>query len=118
MPAGLEALLRLRLAETLGISDDAAGALHQTRVALELQTVRAERKWSPAEGQDVVVAERPQGTFTRQLFLGESLDTDRVAASYDQGVLTLRIPVAEQAKPRKVEVTAGADAQPAISTSG
>jgi HSP20 family protein len=81
-------------------------------------TVRAERKWSPAEGQDVVVAERPQGTFTRQLFLGESLDTDRVAASYDQGVLTLRIPVAEQAKPRKVEVTAGADAQPAISTSG
>src|SRR5262245_25399979 len=39
-------------------------------------TVRAERKWSPAEGQDVVVAERPQGTFTRQLFLGESLDTD------------------------------------------
>jgi HSP20 family protein len=75
-------------------------------------TVRAERKWSPAEGQDVVVAERPQGTFTRQLFLGESLDTDRVGASYDRGVLTLRIPVAEQAKPRKVEVTAGADAQP------
>ena len=81
-------------------------------------TVRAERKWSPAEGQDVVVAERPRGTFTRQLFLGESLDTDRVAASYDRGVLTLRIPVAEQAKPRKVEVTAGTDAQPAISTSG
>ena len=48
----------------------------------------------------------------------ESLDTDRIAASYDQGVLTLRIPVAEQAKPRKVEITAGTDAQPANSTSG
>jgi hypothetical protein len=52
------------------------------------------------------------------LFLRESLDTDRIAASYDQGVLTLRIPVAEQAKPRKVEITAGTDAQPANSTSG
>jgi HSP20 family protein len=41
-----------------------------------------------------------------------------MAASYDQGVLTLRIPVAEQAKPRKVEITAGTDAQPANSTSG
>lgn len=81
-------------------------------------TVRAERKWSPAEGQDVVVAERPQGTFTRQLFLGESLDADRVVASFDRGVLTLRIPVAEQAKPRRVEVTAGSDAPAAVGRSG
>jgi HSP20 family protein len=70
-------------------------------------TVRAERNWPPREGQEVVVAERPQGTFTRQLFLGESLDVDRITATYDQGVLTLVVPVAEQAKPRRVEIAEG-----------
>jgi HSP20 family protein len=70
-------------------------------------TVRAERTWEPQDGREVVVQERPQGTFTRQLFLGESLDPDRVEATYDRGVLTLTIPVAAQARPRKVEVTAG-----------
>ena len=50
----------------------------------------------------------PQGRFNRQLFLGESLDPDGISANYDQGVLTLHIPVAERAKPRKVEVSAGA----------
>jgi HSP20 family protein len=70
-------------------------------------TVKAER--TPAYGQDVElqIAERPRGVFSRQLFLGETLDTDRVEASYDAGVLTLRIPIAEKAKPRKVEVTGG-----------
>ncbi|TDU91199.1 HSP20 family protein [Kribbella voronezhensis] len=70
-------------------------------------TVRAERDWQPSEGREVVVAERPQGTFTRQLFLGESLDLDRIAARYDRGVLTLVVPVAQQAKPRRVEITEG-----------
>jgi HSP20 family protein len=70
-------------------------------------TVRAERTWTPAEGQEVVVAERPQGTFTRQLFLGDSLDVDQITATYDQGVLTLVVPVAEQAKPRRVEIAEG-----------
>ena len=79
-------------------------------------TVRAERRWEPREGQDVVIAERPQGTFTRQIFLGESLDAENVSASYDHGVLTLMIPVAEQAKPRKVEVHAGDGNDRAIST--
>jgi HSP20 family protein len=79
-------------------------------------TVRAERTWKPGEGQQVVVAERPQGTFTRQLFLGDSLDIDRIAATYDQGVLSLAIPVAEQAKPRRVEITEGSNTQPAISS--
>lgn len=51
--------------------------------------------------------ERPQGRFSRQLFLGESLDPERVEASYDHGVLTVNIPVAEQAQPRKVEITSG-----------
>lgn len=79
-------------------------------------TVRAERRWEPSEGQDVVIAERPQGTFTRQIFLGESLDAENVSASYDHGVLTLMIPVAEQAKPRKVEVQAGDGHDRAIPT--
>jgi HSP20 family protein len=70
-------------------------------------TVHAERSWQPDEGQEVVVQERPQGVFTRQLFLGEALDAEHVQASYNDGVLTLTIPVAEQAKPRKVIVMAG-----------
>ena len=74
-------------------------------------TVSAERHWQPGEHQDVVAAERPQGTFTRQLFLGENLDADRVEARYENGVLTVRIPVAERAKPRKVEIASGDNGQ-------
>jgi HSP20 family protein len=70
-------------------------------------TVRAERAWYPAEGDEVLARERPQGTFTRQVLLGEALDTDAVSATYTDGVLTVRIPVAEQAKPRKIEITRG-----------
>ena len=70
-------------------------------------TARAERTWQPAEGDDVIVSERPQGNFTRQLFLGESLDGERIEANYEHGVLTVTIPVAEQAKPRKVEIASG-----------
>jgi HSP20 family protein len=69
-------------------------------------TVSAERSWKPSEGQQVVVSERPQGRFSRQVFLGDALDADRVEASYDQGVLSVTIPVAEQAKPRKVAINA------------
>jgi HSP20 family protein len=70
-------------------------------------TVRAERPAIDRSGVDVVISERPTGTFTRQLFLGEALDPDQLDARYDNGVLTLRIPVAERAKPRRIEVTAG-----------
>src|SRR5579875_1511813 len=73
-------------------------------------TVKAERK--PADTSDTVeyvVAERPGGVFSRQIFLGENLDTEHINASYDAGVLTLKIPVAEQAKPRKIAITGGAD---------
>jgi HSP20 family protein len=76
-------------------------------------TVRADRRFEWAgEGVEVLVAERPQGTFSRQLFLGETLDPDHIEARYEQGVLTLTIPVAEAAKPRRVQVTSngGADA--------
>jgi HSP20 family protein len=68
-------------------------------------TIRAERRFEPQEGDEIIVNERPQGTFTRQLFLSESLDSDNIGATYDQGVLTLEIPVAEQAKPRRIQVT-------------
>ncbi|MDQ3574652.1 MAG: Hsp20/alpha crystallin family protein [Actinomycetota bacterium] len=74
-------------------------------------TISAERSWQPADGQEVVVSERPQGRFSRQLFLGESLDAERIEASYDQGVLSVTVPVAEQAKPRKVEITTGGGAK-------
>jgi HSP20 family protein len=70
-------------------------------------TVRAERKRVEREGLRLVVGERPMGTFTRQVFLSDTLDTDRLEARYDNGVLTLSIPVIEQAKPRKVEITSG-----------
>jgi len=67
-------------------------------------TVRAARERRTAEGDEVLVAERPYGEFTRQLFLGDTLDTDHIQADYDQGVLTLTLSVAEKAKPRRVEI--------------
>jgi HSP20 family protein len=68
-------------------------------------TVRAERKRPTSENVELIAAERPMGVFTRQLFLGESLDTEKLEAGYENGVLTLRIPVAERAKPRRITVT-------------
>jgi HSP20 family protein len=69
--------------------------------------VRAERRSPAPKDAELLVAERPTGTFTRQLFLGDTLDTERIDASYEAGVLTLRIPVAEQAKPRRIQITGG-----------
>jgi HSP20 family protein len=80
-------------------------------------TITAERRWEHQEDLEVVVAERPQGTFSRQLFLGEGLDPDRIEASYDNGVLTVTVPVAEQAKPRKVQISQQGDGAKAIETS-
>jgi HSP20 family protein len=70
-------------------------------------SVTAERSWVPADDDRVVLAERPQGHFERKLYLSDNLDTDRIEANYDRGVLSLSIPVSEQAKPRKVAVTSG-----------
>jgi len=77
-------------------------------------TVRADR---PArEGiEELVAAERPRGLFSRQLMLGDTLDTDKVTASYQAGVLRLEIPVAEKSKPRKISVTT-ADDRTAVNT--
>jgi len=77
-------------------------------------TVRAERSWARGQEDEVLIAERPQGVFTRQLFLGESLDTDAIEANYDKGVLTLTIPVAEQAKPRRVAINSDATGPTAV----
>lgn len=70
-------------------------------------TVRAERRSPAPEGVEMIADERPTGTFSRQLFLGDTLDTERIDASYDSGVLTMRIPVAEKAKPRKIQISGG-----------
>jgi HSP20 family protein len=68
-------------------------------------TVKAERRpLELPEGATAHLTERSYGVFSRQLFLGDALDTDNIQASYDNGVLTVRIPVLEQAKPRKVQV--------------
>lgn len=75
-------------------------------------TVKAERRPAPVgDGVEMQVAERPLGVFSRQLFLGDMLDAERIEAAYDNGVLTLRIPVAAQAKPRKISITAGSEAK-------
>jgi HSP20 family protein len=72
-------------------------------------SVRAERRSPAPDDAELIAAERPTGTFTRQLFLGDTLDTERIDASYEAGVLTLRIPVAEMAKPRRIRITGGDD---------
>ena len=76
-------------------------------VEKDVLTVAAERRWERGEGEQVLAAERPQGRWSRQLFLGDALDADRIEARYEHGVLTIVLPVAEAAKPRKVSVTAG-----------
>jgi HSP20 family protein len=69
-------------------------------------TVRAERP-GVDPNREMLATERPRGIFSRQLVLGENLDTDRIEASYQEGVLRLRIPVAERAKPRKITIGRG-----------
>ena len=71
-------------------------------------TVKAERR-PPAGDAELIAAERPRGVFSRQLILGDNLDTERIDAGYDTGVLTLKIPVAEKAKPRKISITSNSD---------
>ncbi|NYH80625.1 HSP20 family protein [Actinopolyspora biskrensis] len=74
-------------------------------------TVRAERGTRRSNRSDsevsYVAAERPRGTFSRQLSLGDGLDVDNISADYTDGVLTVTLPVADQAKPRQVKVEHG-----------
>ena len=76
-------------------------------------TVKAERP-SRASDAELIAAERPRGIFSRQLILGDNLDTEHISASYDAGVLTLQIPVAEQAKPRKIAIASKGEDRRAI----
>ncbi|MGA4863422.1 Hsp20/alpha crystallin family protein [Streptomyces lavendulocolor] len=86
------------------------------KVERNVLTVQAERRpVATGEGVEQVISERPTGTFTRQVFLGETLDTERIEATYDAGVLSLRIPIAEQAKPRKIEIMSGGDRKELLS---
>jgi HSP20 family protein len=70
-------------------------------------TVHAERQRDAGDDVELLIGERRYGAFSRQLFLGDALDADRLVADYSDGVLTLRLPVKEQAKPRRVEVKTG-----------
>jgi HSP20 family protein len=96
-----------------GVDPDAV----ELDVERNVLTVKAERRPAAARDQvEMQVAERPLGVFSRQLFLGETLDSDNITAEYEAGVLTLRIPVAEKAKPRKITITASDGDRREIST--
>ncbi|MFD9268605.1 Hsp20/alpha crystallin family protein [Streptomyces goshikiensis] len=74
-------------------------------VERNMLTVKAERRpVAKADSVKVELSERPLGVFSRQIVLADTLDTERIQADYDAGVLTLRIPIAERAKPRKISI--------------
>ena len=77
-------------------------------------TITAERAASVQEGDQVLADERPKGSFSRRVLLGDTLDTGKLEATYDHGVLTVTIPVAEQAQPRKISIGGGASQPQAI----
>lgn len=103
-----------RFGDTFVVHFDLLGV---DRESIELTVERnvlnlhATRQRHSDENTELLIAERPHGTFSRQLFLGDSLDADHIDATYDDGVLTVRIPVAERAKPRKIQI-AGESAAP------
>ncbi|GAB2559341.1 Hsp20/alpha crystallin family protein [Leucobacter ruminantium] len=80
----------------------------------QLLTIRAERTLPNAENVKWITRERTSGSFLRQLSLGQGIDTDRISANYENGVLSVMIPVSERAKPRKVAVTTGGVAEGTI----
>jgi HSP20 family protein len=109
-----------RRGDTFMVNFDLPGvdpATVEVTVDKNVLSVEAERRWSPEEGDRVVMNERPQGRYERKLYLSDTLNTDAIEASYEHGVLSLRIPVSEAAKPRKVQVTSGngSEAIPAAS---
>jgi HSP20 family protein len=73
----------------------------------QVLTVTAERRFGQREKDEFIVSERPQGRFSRQLRLGSTIETESIAASYEDGVLTLTLPVSERAKPRQIQVGRG-----------
>jgi len=97
-----------RSGETVVVHFDLPG-VDPNSISLEYErqilSVSAEREWRPVEGDQLLASERVHGTFQRQLLLGDGLDADRMHATYEHGVLTVTIPVAEKAKPRRIDVT-------------
>ncbi|MFG2475853.1 Hsp20/alpha crystallin family protein [Streptomyces fagopyri] len=79
-------------------------------VERNMLTVKAERRpVAKADDVQLELSERPLGVFSRQLVLADTLDTERITADYEAGVLTLRIPIAERAKPRKIAIGGESD---------
>jgi len=76
----------------------------EVTVDQDILTVKADRAWKEEEGDEIVARERPQGTFERQLYLSERLDREHLEARYDNGVLTVRMPLLEAAKPHKIQI--------------
>ena len=76
-------------------------------VERDVLTISANRQWDRKEDDETFAAERPHGAFTRRVLLGNSLDTSNLQASYDHGVLTVTLPVTEQAQPRKIAIDSG-----------
>ena len=95
-----------------GVASDAI----ELTVERNVLTVHAQRQRSDSDDVELLIGERPYGTFSRQLFLGETLDSERLQAEYVDGVLTLRVPVKEQAKPRRVNVSVGRSDAKSIDT--
>ena len=73
----------------------------------QLLTIRAERTLTTGDGVKWITREREAASFLRQLNLGQGIDTESISASYDNGVLSVTIPVSEKAKPRRIEVSSG-----------
>lgn len=107
----------IRRGEQVHIAFDLPG-VDTDSIDLEVErnvlTLRAERRIDQQEGDEVLAGERRQGQFTRQVFLGDTLDAGRVSAEYHDGVLEVVIPMAEQAKARKVSIGAKAEGDRAI----
>jgi HSP20 family protein len=81
-------------------------------------TISADRAAEYEQAQNVLVAERPHGSFTRRVQIGDGLDTENIQASYDNGVLRLTIPVAQAAQARRIEIQRGTGGQPTQLTAG
>ncbi|WP_382309479.1 Hsp20/alpha crystallin family protein [Herbiconiux sp. UC225_62] len=82
----------------------------------QLLTIRAQRTTASAEGVKWLSQERPAGSYLRQFSVGEGIDSEKITASYDNGVLSVVLPVSERAKPRKIAIgSAKADEQHTIS---
>ena len=93
-----------------GVSPDSV----ELDIERNVLTVRAERVGRNGDWE-MLASERPRGAFSRQLVLGDNLDLERIAAAYDDGVLRLVVPVAERAKPRKIQIGSTGDQHAALS---